>query len=71
MKMTKGNAASTKKPRYATEQDVKQLIDAIDRIRDDNSRYLICMMVDTITQHLVAQESFATEGIESTRSFAN
>jgi hypothetical protein len=43
-------------PRYATRADIEQLTRAIDRIRDDSTRYLICMTLDLITQNIVERQ---------------
>jgi len=42
--------------RYATKTDVEQLTKAIDRVRNDSTRYLICMIMDLVTQQIAIQE---------------
>jgi hypothetical protein len=42
--------------RYATRSDIAQLTKAIDRVRNDSTRYLICMIVDIITEQIASQE---------------
>jgi hypothetical protein len=42
--------------RYATQTDIEQLTRAIDRVRNDSTRYLICMVMDLVTQQIAAQE---------------
>lgn len=52
-------------PRYATKADIDQLTKAIDRIHDDETRYMICMTLDLITQ------SIADQAKEETRDAAD
>jgi len=49
--------------RYATKADIEHLTASIDRIRDEHTRYLICMTLDIITQHLADQEKDETPEI--------
>jgi hypothetical protein len=43
--------------RYATKTDIAQVTAALDRVRDDQTRYLICMTLDLITQQIAAEEA--------------
>ena len=54
---------SKTKPHHATKADIEQLTRAIDRIQDDSTRYLICMMVDLITQSIASQDKEEGESV--------
>jgi len=44
------------RPRYATKADIAQVTKALDRVRDDETRYMICMTLDLLTQSIADQE---------------
>lgn len=65
MTARKSNGPVGLKRRHATKADIAHLTNSIDRIRDDNTRYIICMTLDLITQSIADQEETASSQMET------
>jgi hypothetical protein len=50
-------AKQVARQRNATKTDIAQVTAALDRVRDDQTRYLVCMTVDLITRQIAAAEA--------------